>query len=132
MRLICLFLALSGGALVQSSQSSGSLFLVGGAEDDNNTEIYGGMIAKAGGRDAVVAVITAAGDDPCCDPDSSWTLYKSIFSSYNPKHVWWVPIDLQHVDNNKDSATVANLSLSNLFFFSGGDQVRYRHQTPTV
>ncbi len=100
-----------------------TLVLAGGEVDDNNTAIYGPMVAGAGGTSAVVAVMTAASGDPCCDPDSSWVLYNSIFQSYNVSQVIWIPIDPQHIANNRNPAVLHNLSISTLFFFSGGDQV---------
>lgn len=104
--------------------SGGSLFLAGGNVDDNNTEIYGGMVTAAGGHNAVVAVITAASADGCCGPDSSWALYEPIFLSYGPRNVIWIPIDVNHTENNHNPAVVKNLTESTLFFFSGGDQAR--------
>ena len=103
--------------------SAGSLFLAGGEVDDNNTEIYGGMVTAAGGHNAVVAVITAASADGCCGPDSSWALYEPIFLSYGPRNVIWIPIDVNHTENNHNPAVLKNLTESSLFFFSGGDQV---------
>ena len=108
--------------------SGGSLFLAGGNVKDDDA-IYGGMVAAAGGRNAAVAVITAASADGCCGPDSSWALYEPLFRSYGARDVVWIPIDLDHIENNHNPAVVKTLTESSLFFFSGGDQVRVTFST---
>ena len=103
---------------------SSTLVLAGGEIDDNNTAVYGPMVRAAGGHNAIIAVITAASFDGCCDPDSSWVLYNSIFSTYSPASVFWVPIDLNHTHNNANATILRQLESATLIFFSGGDQTR--------
>jgi hypothetical protein len=103
---------------------AGTLVLAGGEVDDNNTAVYGPMVRAAGGHNAVVAVVTAASDDGCCDPDSSWVLYNSIFATYSPANIFWVPIDVNHTHNNANATILKQLAAATLIFFSGGDQTR--------
>jgi cyanophycinase len=103
---------------------SSTLVLAGGEIDDNNTAVYGPMVRAAGGHNAIIAVITAASFDGCCDPDSSWVLYNSIFSTYSPASVFWVPIDINHTHNNANTTILRQLESATLIFFSGGDQTR--------
>ncbi len=110
-------------ACILHTSAAGSLFLAGGEVSDNNTDIYGGMVDAAGGHSAIVAVITAASADGCCDPDSSWALYQPIFAARKPKSVVWIPIGVNHTSFNHNPAVIKLLAAASLFFFSGGDQV---------
>ncbi len=101
-----------------------TLVLAGGEVDDNNTAVYGPMVRAAGGNNARIAVVTAASYDGCCDPDSSWVLYNSIFSTYSPADISWVPIDVNHTHNNANATVLKQLAAASLIFFSGGDQTR--------
>ncbi len=103
---------------------SGTLVLAGGEVDDNNTAVYGPMVRAAGAHNAIIAVVTAASDDGCCDPDSSWVLYNSIFSTFSPSSIFWVPIDVNHTQNNANATILKQLEAATLIFFSGGDQTR--------
>ena len=118
--LLCCILA----AASQLPPYTSTLVLAGGEVDDNNTAVYGPMIRAAGSHNAVVAVVTAASDDGCCDPDSSWVLYNSIFATFSPASIFWVPIDVNHTQNNANATILKQLETATLIFFSGGDQTR--------
>jgi cyanophycinase len=98
--------------------------LAGGEVDENNTAVYGPMVRAAQSDKAIIAVVTAASFDGCCDPDSSWVLYNSIFSTYSPSSIFWVPIDVNHTRNNANATVLEQLAAATLIFFSGGDQTR--------
>jgi cyanophycinase len=82
------------------------------------------MVRAAGAHEAIIAVVTAASFDGCCDPDSSWVLYNSIFSTFSPANIFWVPIDINHTHNNANATVLKQLAKATLIFFSGGDQTR--------
>ena len=117
-------LCVASATASQVPSYASTLVLAGGEVDDNNTAVYGPMIQAAGSHSAVVAVVTAASFDGCCDPDSSWVLYNSIFSTFSPASIFWVPIDVNHTHNNANETILKQLEASTLIFFSGGDQTR--------
>ncbi len=119
--LVTVFIAASA---TQVPTYAGTLVLAGGEVDDNNTAVYGPMVRAAGAHKAIIAVVTAASDDGCCDPDSSWVLYNSIFATYSPADIFWVPIDVNHTHNNANETVLKQLAAATLIFFSGGDQTR--------
>ena len=114
-RLSFLLLFLLGTALAARPKT---LMLVGGALDDANQvrtpledlarrqpcwvshrlpfslpqEVYDLIIAHAGGPTANLCVVATAGDDPCCDPDSSWPYYRDMFTRYGAQRITYVRV----------------------------------------
>lgn len=97
----------------------GHLFVIGGAEDkEDKCIILRRFVALAGGRDAVIAVVTAA---------TEWqnelgTQYEQLFSRLGAGEV-----HVLHVSNRQqanDSKKVALVEKATGVYFTGGDQLR--------
>jgi len=51
-------------------------------------------------------------------------MYNAIFATYSPASIFWVPIDVNHTQNNANATILKQLESATLIFFSGGDQTR--------
>ena len=102
-----------------------SVVLVGGGLDDNNTEVWNTIISLGGGINvARFGVISAASDDPCCGPDSSWMYYRDQLYRYGAAYVYYIPITVNNTEMNSDPSVVQEVNTLTGFFFGGGDQQR--------
>ena len=69
-------------------------------------------------------MVTAAGEDPCCDVNSSFALYGALFKLYGAAKVYYVPITVHSKLNNSNPDIIAEIKTMSGFFFGGGDQER--------
>ena len=106
------------------------LMMVGGDLDDYNREIFELIISNAGGSNSTLCVIATNGEDPCCDPDSSWVFYQQLFTGYGATDVKYINIDVNnsfpatHTGNAYDPAIIEQIKSCDGFWFGGGDQTR--------
>lgn len=118
-------------ALVAPARA-GSLVLVGGALEDER--IVEEIVRRAGGAGARIGILTSSSkpesqDDRRGTKDASnsrvnGAAYVALFAKHGAK-AEWIPIDLDHVDRNRDRALVAKVAGLGGVFFGGGDQSRY-------
>lgn len=102
-----------------------SMVLVGGGLKDDNAEVYSTIIDLAGGAGiARMGVISAASEDPCCGPDSSWVYYRDQLLKYGAVEVYYVNITVDTRENNEDPDIISHLRTLTGFMFGGGDQLR--------
>mmetsp|Transcript_31908 Transcript_31908/g.45932 ORF Transcript_31908/g.45932 Transcript_31908/m.45932 type:complete len:432 (-) Transcript_31908:363-1658(-) len=102
-----------------------SMVLVGGGLDDNNKEIWNKIVELGGGRGvARFGVMAAAGEDPCCDVQSSFFLYDTLLKLYGAAEVYYIPVTKDSKDQNSNADVVAQIKTLTGFFFTGGDQIR--------
>ena len=91
------------------------LMMVGGDLDDYNREIFELIISNAGGPTSTLCVIATNGEDPCCDPDSSWVFYQQLFTGYGATDVKYINIDVNnsfpgsHTGNAYDPAIIEQI-----------------------
>jgi len=110
---------------ISSALKKYSLVLVGGGLADTNTEIWDRIIELGGGKGAArFCVVATAGDDPCCDVQSSYALYNTLLLRYGAAEVSYVPITVSSKSNNSNPDVVELIKTCTGFFFSGGDQSR--------
>lgn len=101
----------------------GCVLTIGLAQGVFHSEIYKMIIDRANGP--TICVIATAGDDPCCDGDSSWTFYHGLFTQYGASNLVYINITTQYRDNAYSNATVLDqIATCDGFWFGGGDQTR--------
>ncbi|MEO6866887.1 MAG: cyanophycinase [Gaiellales bacterium] len=111
---------------------AGSLVLVGGALQDER--IVQEIVRRAGGPGAKIGILTASskpesqdrarGTKDASNSRVNGAAYVALFAKYGAK-AEWIPIDLDHVEHNRDPALVAKVAGLGGVFFGGGDQSRY-------
>jgi cyanophycinase len=102
-----------------------SLVLVGGGLADENDDIWGEVITLAGGKGvARIGVIAAAGENPCCDPDSSFVYYQTELLLYGAAEVVYLNLTVDTKSENSNPEVISLIKQMTGFFFTGGDQQR--------
>ena len=111
---------------------AGSLVLIGGALEDER--IVQEIVRRAGGPGAKLGILTSSskpesqdarrGTKDASNARVNGAAYVALFAKYGAK-AEWIPIDLDHVDSNRDPALVAKVAGLKGVFFGGGDQSRY-------
>lgn len=102
-----------------------SMVLIGGGLNENNTEIWDTIITLAGGKNkAKFGVIAAAGEDPCCDVQSSYVYYEALLKKYGASEVYYIPVTEDTPEYNTDPKVIKLITNLTGFFFGGGDQLR--------
>ncbi|MDI1460848.1 cyanophycinase [Catellatospora sp. KI3] len=118
-----------------ASHRRGPLILIGGSLADDNTAVYGEIVARAGGGDARIGVLTASSIPPSQDPDAgtpdaansraNGQYYADLLRSHGAGDAVWIPVDLDNIAAADDPAVAALAAGCTGFFFGGGDQFRY-------
>lgn len=97
----------------------GHLLIIGGAEDkEGECAILKRFVELAGGRKAIIAVVTAATEAP----DSVGEQYRSLFTDLHAGEV-----RVLHVANRgqaNDGGTIDTVKSATGIYFTGGDQLR--------
>lgn len=102
-----------------------SMVLVGGGLKDFNEEIWGRVVDLAGGKGkARIGVVAAAGEDPCCDVESSFFYYEKELLHFGAAEVYYINVTVDTKFENANPDILANIRRMTGFFFSGGDQQR--------
>lgn len=103
----------------QEQNSHGHLVIVGGGEDrERDKPILSRFLELAGGKDALISVITAASSIP----RDVWTVYERAFKDLGVKRM--VPIHLSRRAQANEPELVKTVASSNGIFMTGGDQKR--------
>ncbi len=129
-----LLLTLTGFSLLNSPPAfAKSLVLIGGGLEDvldpkepaalvHTQAIYRKMIELAGGaRVAKIGLITAASSNY----KDNGEYYVKAFKKLGAADAQVIPLDLDHISNNKNPEVVEQVKTMTSFFFGGGDQSRY-------
>lgn len=99
--------------------SRGTLIIIGGAEDKRDRcQILRAVIAKAGGSDARLVVLTAATEQP----GAVGAEYRYVFSRLGAAEVEIIHVDDRALAN--DQRVVDAIARATGIFFTGGDQLR--------
>ncbi|TMW70149.1 cyanophycinase [Alteribacter natronophilus] len=153
--LMCFVFLLAAGSVTAfpaEAESDGAvrgsdLVLIGGSlgSSEGAEEIYREMVARAGGEDGKIAVITASSypydwdceeygdstDGGCNDPDISNSkmnanYYIETFNEFGIE-AEWLPADIANIDVADDDEWADRISAGEFtgFFLGGGDQSRY-------
>ncbi|MHB0884378.1 MAG: cyanophycinase [Bacillota bacterium] len=97
----------------------GHLVIIGGAEDKRGRcVILREFVRLAGGNESVVAVVTAATEDP----DKVFRTYREVFSRLRVRETCIVRVDRR--DDAFQEEQVDRVNRSTGIFFTGGDQLR--------
>jgi cyanophycinase len=97
----------------------GSLMIIGGAEDrTDDKEVLRTFIELAGGRDAPLAIVTAASEIP----DKVWGMYREALSDLGATALSHVRIESRQAADNE--ALAQQLLAAGGIFLTGGDQQR--------
>ncbi|KAJ5076378.1 cyanophycinase [Anaeramoeba ignava] len=99
------------------------LVLIGGALADENEAIYQQIINFGGGNQKARIGVITAGSDPQ-DAKANAEYYCNLFRGYGVYDCSWIPIDLDHKENNQDPQVLSLIAQMTAFFFGGGDQER--------
>jgi cyanophycinase len=103
----------------QVEASHGHLVIVGGSEDrEDDKPILSRFLELAGGRDASIAVITAASSIPA----DVWTVYERAFSDLGVRHL--MPVHLSRRAQANDPELAEKVGRCSGIFMTGGDQKR--------
>ncbi len=130
-------LFLSTALLGQSAAPQGALCIIGGAQKSDNAALYREIIRLAGGPEKVNMAIIAAGS---IQPTQTAQDIMADFRLYGVKteQMHLLPIavvddpgsreldESTWIGNGFSAELAAGLAESNLIYFSGGDQIRYR------
>jgi cyanophycinase len=92
------------------------MVLVGGGLDDDNVPIYKTIIDLAN-RDgkSFIGIVTAASETP----EENGKFYIDIFKKYGVGRVEWIPISINHTENNRSPKVLHQIQDMNGFFFGG-------------
>jgi cyanophycinase len=95
----------------------GHLFIIGGAEDrEEDKLVLSRFVELAGGRDARIAVLTAASNYH----DEVWEVYQQAFSDLGVSHCTAVVINSRDEANDESRAEL--IHQADAVFMTGGDQ----------
>lgn len=107
------FVVLLASSIVHASK----MVLVGGGLQDDNSVIYSSIIelASKDKRDAFLGIITAASETAV----ESGKFYVDQFKKFGAGRVEWIPLDINHTENNRSPKILQQIRDMNGFFFGG-------------
>jgi cyanophycinase len=125
--------AILAALFLSAEARAGSLVMVGGALEDER--ILREIVRRAGGPGrARIGILTSSSvpeseDEHAGTPRASnarvnGAHYVDLFAKYGAEAVW-IPIDLDHVSNNREPRLVRSIDTLTGVFMGGGNQSRY-------